>query len=216
LPNDEKEELTMSREHVHERIQDYLDQNQPPEEFERLEAELREADAMDEFEEYRLLDARLRQLPAPKLSADFTSRVLAQLPDQVDTPSAALLHQPQQSRFGGKMKQYPLLAAAAVFLLLSVGSLGGYMAQEEHDLSYTNAPGIVAQNGEVVVPKGVTVDQDLYVEGGNVRIEGKVNGDVMTVDGKAYTASAGSVTGEIKEIDQLFERVWYGIKRLFQ
>jgi len=109
-----------------------------------------------------------------------------------------------------------LLAAAAVFLLLSVGSLGGYMAQEEQDLSYTNAPGIVAQNGEVVVPKGVTVDQDLYVEGGNVRIEGKVNGDVMTVDGKAYTASAGSVTGEIKEIDQLFERVWYGIKRLFQ
>ncbi|MDQ6468311.1 anti-sigma factor [Exiguobacterium acetylicum] len=206
----------MSREHVHERIQDYLDQNQPPEEFERLEAELREADAMDEFEEYRLLDARLRQLPAPKLSADFTSRVLAQLPDQVDTPSAALLHQPQPSRFGGKMKQYPLLAAAAVFLLLSIGSLGGYMAQEEHDLSYTNAPGIVAQNGEVVVPKGVTVDQDLYVEGGNVRIEGKVNGDVMTVDGKAYTASAGSVTGEIKEIDQLFERVWYGIKRLFQ
>ena len=177
----------MSREHVHERIQDYLDQNQPPEEFERLEAELREADAMDEFEEYRLLDARLRQLPAPKLSADFTSRVLAQLPDQVDTPSAALLHPPQPSRFGGKMKQYPLLAA-----------------------------GIVAQNGEVVVPKGVTVDQDLYVEGGNVRIEGKVNGDVMTVDGKAYTASAGSVTGEIKEIDQLFERVWYGIKRLFQ
>ena len=206
----------MSREHVHERIQDYLDQNQPPEEFERLEAELREVDAMDEFEEYRLLDARLRQLPAPKLSADFTSRVLAQLPDQVDTPSAALLYQPQPSRFGGKMKQYPLLAAAAVFLLLSVGSLGGYMAQEEHDLSYTNAPGIVAQNGEVVVPKGVTVDQDLYVEGGNVRIEGKVNGDVMTVDGKAYTASAGSVTGEIKEIDQLFERIWYGIKRLFQ
>lgn len=206
----------MSREHVHERIQDYLDNNQPPEDFERLEAELREADAMDEFEEYRLLDARLRQLPAPKLSADFTSRVLAQLPDQVDTPNVALLHQPQSSRFGGKMKQYPLLAAAAVFLLLSVGSLGGYMTQEKHDLSYTNAPGIVAQNGEVVVPKGVTVDQDLYVEGGNVRIEGKVNGDVMTVDGKAYTASAGSVTGEIKEIDQLFERVWYGIKRLFQ
>ncbi|MGA9231066.1 MAG: polymer-forming cytoskeletal protein [Exiguobacterium oxidotolerans] len=203
----------MTREHVNERIQDYLDQNQPPEDFKQLEAELREANAMDDFEEYRLLDAQLRTLPKPKLSADFTSRVLAQLPEQVDTSNVTPLR--KTSRFGGKMKQYPLLAAASIFMLLSVGSLGGYMTQEEKDLSYTNAPGIVAENGEVVVPKGVTVNQDLYVEGGNVRIEGKVNGDVMTVDGTAYTASAGNVTGEIKEIDQLFERVWYGIKRIF-
>lgn len=204
----------MTREKVYERIQDYLDQNQPPEDFKRLEAELREANAMDEFEEYRLLDAELRTLPAPKLSADFTSRVLAQLPQQVDQPNVTPLR--KSSRFGGTMKQYPLLAAASIFMLLSVGSLGGYLTQEEHDLSYTNVPGIVAENGEVVVPKGVTVNQDLYVEGGNVRIEGNVNGDVTTVDGKAYTASAGNVTGEIKQIDQLFERVWYGIKRIFE
>ncbi|MCY1692614.1 hypothetical protein OVA29_20575 [Exiguobacterium sp. SL14] len=108
----------MSREHVHERIQDYLDQNQPPEEFERLEAELREADAMDEFEEYRLLDARLRQLPAPKLSADFTSRVLAQLPDQVDMPSGRFATPTTTVSFWREDEAVPIARGAGCVLTL--------------------------------------------------------------------------------------------------
>ncbi|WP_114571389.1 anti-sigma factor [Exiguobacterium flavidum] len=203
----------MTREQARQRIHEYLDEQQPPEDWKAFEREMQEADAMEEFEEYRLLDAEIRALPAPRLSADFTSRVLARLPEQAETPTP-LLRKP--SRFGSKMKQYPLLAAASIFCLLSLGSLGGYFSQEKHDLSYTNVPGLMAQNGEVVVPAGVTVDQDLYVEGGNVRIEGVVNGDVTTVDGDAYLASAGRVNGKIQEIDQLFERVWYGVKRIFE
>jgi hypothetical protein len=50
------------------------------------------------------------------------------------------------------------------------------------------------------------------VRNGEIKVEGKVNGNVTVINGNQYLASAGQVTGEIQELDQLFEWVWYTIK----
>jgi hypothetical protein len=56
------------------------------------------------------------------------------------------------------------------------------------------------------------VQGDLVVRNGNTRIEGKVNGSVTVINGSNYLASAGEVTGEIRELDQMFEWLWYKMK----
>ena len=53
------------------------------------------------------------------------------------------------------------------------------------------------------------------VRNGDIRIEGTVEGNVTVVNGDKYLASAGEVTGEIEEINEIFSWLWYQIKNGF-
>ncbi|WP_322619377.1 bactofilin family protein [Bacillus fonticola] len=63
------------------------------------------------------------------------------------------------------------------------------------------------------MPEGEVVSGDIVVKNGEIRIEGQVDGDVTIINGERYLASAGDVTGEIEEIDQVFSWLWYHIKK---
>ena len=43
-------------------------------------------------------------------------------------------------------------------------------------------------------------------------IEGEVNGNVTVINGEKYMASAGKVTGDIEEVNEIFEWVWFRVK----
>ncbi len=107
-----------------------------------------------------------------------------------------------------------LIAAVLFFSLMSSATLGLWNGSAE-TMTYTKVPGIVVTANEVVVPEGVTIERDITVQGGDLRIEGKVEGNATAVHGRAYLASAGEVTGELEQIDQIFEWLWYSIKQLF-
>ena len=81
------------------------------------------------------------------------------------------------------------------------------------DFSFTKNAKLSLEDHTVVVPEGEVVNGDLTVRNGDVKIEGKVTGNVTVINGKQYLASAGNVTGEINEIDEAFEWLWYQIKR---
>ncbi len=83
---------------------------------------------------------------------------------------------------------------------------------DNQDFSFTKNDALVVQDHTVVVPEGKVVNGDLTVRNGDVKIEGKVTGDVTVINGNQYLASAGTVTGEIKEIDAAFEWLWYQVK----
>jgi cytoskeletal protein CcmA (bactofilin family) len=73
----------------------------------------------------------------------------------------------------------------------------------------------------VVVPQGKVVEGDVVVKNGNLRVEGEVNGNVTVINGtvingEKYLASAGQVTGEIEEINQVFEWIWFTMKDGFK
>ncbi|PNB55282.1 anti-sigma factor, partial [Pseudomonas sp. GW456-E7] len=50
------------------------------------------------------------------------------------------------------------------------------------------------------------------VKNGKLIIKGKIDGNVTVVNGEKYMASAGQVTGQIEEINQLFDWTWYKMK----
>ena len=68
----------------------------------------------------------------------------------------------------------------------------------------------------VVVPEGIVVEGDLIVRNGDLRVEGEIIGDVTVINGERYMAGAGTITGDIEEIDQAFEWLWYNIKSAFK
>lgn len=70
----------------------------------------------------------------------------------------------------------------------------------------------MVKNNTVIVPEGEVVKGDVTVKNGKLIIEGKVDGDVTIVNGEKYTASAGQVTGQIHEINEVFDWIWYKIK----
>ncbi|PLT28746.1 anti-sigma factor family protein [Peribacillus deserti] len=136
-----------------------------------------------------------------KVSSDFTHRVMASLPQE----------DKKKKRIKGWMMGHPVLSAAALFIVLISGAILTSWNQG-NDFSVNRQSNLVVQNHTVIVPEGKTVKGDILVRNGDIKIEGKVQGDVTVINGNRYLASAGSVTGEIKEIDQAFEWLWYKIK----
>ncbi|WP_026692930.1 anti-sigma factor family protein [Peribacillus kribbensis] len=141
------------------------------------------------------------------LSTDFTQKVMANLPAAVKR---------EKRNVKGWLMSHPMLSAAVLFLVLISGALISSWNQEDHFSVSNHSSAMVIKRNTVIVPKGKTVKGDILVKNGDIMIEGKVQGDVTVIHGKRYLASAGSVTGDIKEINQAFDWLWYQIKNSFK
>jgi anti-sigma factor RsiW len=106
------------------------------------------------------------------------------------------------------------MAAASIFIILMTGSLFSTW-EENHEFSVSKQPKLVVQNNTVIVPEGEIVKGDIVVRNGKIRVEGEVQGDVTVINGEQYVASAGHVTGDIEEVNEAFEWIWYKIKTVF-
>ncbi|MEK9200017.1 zf-HC2 domain-containing protein [Ureibacillus sp. 179-F W5.1 NHS] len=106
-------------------------------------------------------------------------------------------------------RQHPIIVAAAVFFLfMSATLLSSYPTDE---FSFTAKPNLIVDGQTVIVPEGEVVEGDIVVKNGDIVIEGEVKGNVTVINGQ-YMASTSVVTGQIEEIDQVFEWLWYEIK----
>jgi anti-sigma factor RsiW len=131
---------------------------------------------------------------------DFKAGVTARLPKE-------------PSRAGMKrwLHSHPMLSAAALFVILMSATLFSNF-NEDQQFSFTKQPNLVVEGEKVIVPAGETIEGDLVVKNGDLQIDGDVNGDVTVINGNPYMASSDNVTGEIKEIDQVFDWLWYKMK----
>ncbi|WP_442597561.1 anti-sigma-W factor RsiW [Neobacillus sp. D3-1R] len=133
--------------------------------------------------------------------ANFTANVMARLPKE-------------KKQVGVKrwFRHHPMITAASLFLVLMLGSfISGW--NQNHEFTVSKYPNLVIENNTVIIPEGETVKGDLVVKNGDIKIEGKVNGDVTVINGEKYLASAGQVTGDIEEVNQLFDWIWYHMKK---
>lgn len=133
--------------------------------------------------------------------ADFTANVLARLPKEKK--------QVLMSRW---LKNHPILSAASLFVVLMTGSLLSTWNQER-EFSVSKQENLVVENNTVIVPEGEVVKGDVLVRNGTLRIEGEVQGDVTVINGEQYLASAGRVTGDIEEVNEVFDWIWYHMKK---
>ena len=82
----------------------------------------------------------------------------------------------------------------------------------EQQFSVSKQPNLIVNNNTVIVPEGEVVKGDVVVKNGTLKIEGEVDGNVTIINGEQYRASAGNVTGDIEEINEVFEWIWYHVK----
>lgn len=133
--------------------------------------------------------------------SNFTENVMARLPKEKRRVSV--------NRW---FRHHPLLTAASLFIILMTGSLLSTW-NKDHEFSVTKQPNLVVHNNTVIVPEGEVVKGDITVRNGDLQIEGVVEGDVTVINGENYLASAGDVTGDIKVVNEVFEWLWYHVKK---
>lgn len=110
-------------------------------------------------------------------------------------------------------RHHPVIVAAAVFVLfMSATLLGSYT--NDTQFSVTKQPNLIVDGQTVTVPAGEVVKGDIVVKNGDIVIEGEVDGNVTVING-SYMASTAVVTGQIEQVDEAFEWLWYEIKQIF-
>ena len=188
-------------EDIIEYMHDYLDEDITPENKEALRSHLQTCpDCRDYFHEMKKAVALVQSTAHIKAPDDFTDRVMAQLPKE-------------KKQVGAKrwFKQHPFLTAASLFILLMTGTIFTSF-NEDQRFAVTKQPNLIVDGEKVIVPAGKTIKGDVVVQNGDILIEGQVDGNVTVINGEKYMAAAGNVTGQIEEIDQAFEWLWYKIK----
>ncbi|MGG1675607.1 zf-HC2 domain-containing protein [Neobacillus sp. NRS-1170] len=195
----------MCPEHIIDLMHEYLDE-EIDQEKERILREhiqsCKECEAI--FNELKKTVAFVKSISNMQAPADFTANVLARLPKEK-----------KKVWMGRWVRNHPMLAAASLFLILMVGSLFSTWNQDR-EFSVSKQKNLVVKNNTVIVPKGEVVKGDVIVRNGTLKIEGEVQGDVTVINGEKYLASAGHVTGQIDEVNEVFDWIWYHMKRTVQ
>jgi anti-sigma factor RsiW len=186
---------------IEEYMHEFLDHEISAEHERILRLHLQECkDCQIHFHELKRAIALVQSTSHIEAPSDFTQKVMANLPKE-------------KKKVGVQrwFKHHPILTAASLFVVLMGGSM--FTAwNEDHHFSFSKQPELVVEKDTVIVPAGKTVNGDVTVRNGNIKIEGKVNGNVTVINGDKYLASAGNVTGDIEEVNQVFEWLWYKIK----
>jgi len=167
-------------------------------------------DCQNHFNELKRTVAMIQSANHIQAPPSFSSQVMANLPKE-------------KRRVGINrwFKSHPALSAAAIFFIFM---FGGFLSSwnQNQDLSVNQKQNILIEDNTVIVPEEKVISGDLVVKNGDLKIKGKVKGDVTIIngkilnedlmDGEKYMASAGEVTGDIKQVDQVFEWIWFQIK----
>ncbi|MCM3694630.1 anti-sigma factor family protein [Neobacillus niacini] len=153
------------------------------------------------FNEFKKTIAVVKGTSRMQAPPDFTAKVMASLPKE-------------KKKVGMQrwLRNHPLIAAASLFLVLMMGSVFSTWNQER-EFSVSKQENLIVQNNTVIVPEGEVVKGDVIVRNGELKIEGEVQGDVTVINGEKYLASAGHVTGQIEEVNEVFDWIWYHMKK---
>ncbi|MFD0961063.1 zf-HC2 domain-containing protein [Paenibacillus chungangensis] len=136
-------------------------------------------------------------------SAELKQRIMQQLPPVKNRKRSGLIRM---------IYRYPGLTAAAVFLLVMLGSVFASWDQStQMVVSGEDLQHVVIDGNKVIVPAGVEVTGNLTVENGIIEVEGAVSGDVTVIDGSMVLASTGHIAGQSRTIDQALDWFWYKV-----
>ncbi|WP_042454370.1 anti-sigma factor family protein [Neobacillus dielmonensis] len=191
----------MCPDQIIELMHDYLDDELDPKKEQILREHLQSCkECQTIFNELKKTVAFVQSISHMQAPADFTAQVLAKLPKEK-----------KKIWIGRLLKSHPILSAASVFVALMLGSLVSTWNQDQ-EFSVSKQKNLVVKDNTVIVPKGKVVKGDVIVRNGDLKIEGEIQGDATVIHGKKYLASAGHVTGDIEEVNEVFDWMWYHMK----
>lgn len=182
-------------------MHDYLDGDLPYEKEQILKEHLQQCpDCQLHFQELKRTVAYIQSTSNLQPSNNFVFNVMASLPKEKNSAGV--------KRW---FRHHPILVAASLFVILMAGSVFSIWSDDQR-FSVTKQPNLVVENNTVIVPEGKVIDGDITVKNGDIRIEGEVNGNVTIINGEKYMASAGNITGDVEEINEVFEWIWFKLK----
>ncbi|WP_084375093.1 zf-HC2 domain-containing protein [Neobacillus soli] len=195
----------MCPEQIIELMHKYLDEEINPTDELLLREHLQDCKECETlFNELKKTVAFVKSISHMQAPSDFTAKVLSGLPKEK-----------KKVRMGRWLKNHPMLSAASLFFILMVGSLLSTWNQDR-EFSVSKQKNLIVKNNTVIVPKGEIVKGDVIVRNGKLKIEGEIQGDATVINGERYLASAGHVTGQIEEVNEVFDWIWYYMKKISQ
>ncbi|AKG05486.1 MULTISPECIES: zf-HC2 domain-containing protein [Salimicrobium] len=190
----------------------YLDESLTEEEQRILGNHLQRCEECQEhFHELKRADTLASDKTGVTASSSFTNRVMSELP-----------RNRKRTTWIQWFRHHPLVSAAAVFMLLMASGIFSAWNQEDQ-VTVSKQEGVVIEEGTVVVPEDITVEGDLVVRNGDLKVQGRVDGDVTLINGQliegdtSREATEGEelqayVSGELNYVNQVFEWMWYHVR----
>lgn len=134
---------------------------------------------------------------------NFTNNVMDRLPVQ-----------PKKNKWKTWIRKHPYIITAATFFLVLLISLNAVWSDGNKEIVVKGDGHFIVDEERkvVVIPEGQSISGDLIIRNGNIEVNGEVLGNITIINGEKYLASAGSVSGEIKEINRMFDWLWHQIK----
>ena len=187
-------------EHIVQYMHEYLDGDISREHEQELKAYMRDCkDCQQHMQELTSTIEFVKSSAVIEVPPNFVEQVMQKLPKR-------------KMRTGVQswLRRHPFFVAAALFCIFMSASLfSGY--KNDQEFSFTKQPNLEVEGQTVIVPEGETVKGDIVVKNGDIIVKGAVDGDITVINGK-YMASTANVTGQIDEVDEVFEWLWYKIK----
>jgi len=187
-------------------MHEYLDGNTEGREAAELKRHLLQCPECNRiFRELEMTEALVKSCPKLAAPSDFTDRFMQNLPVR-----------PKRQPWFSWVKRHPAVSVASVFLLVMLGSfLSMWSQDQELTVKGNNLDQLVIEDNTVYLPKGHRVQGNLMVRGGNVQVDGEIDGNLVVVDGKYHTASTANISGKIYSINQAAEWLVYQVKEIF-
>jgi hypothetical protein len=184
------------------KIHDYLDDMLDGSEASGLKKHLLACpDCSDRFRKLEHTEALVRSLPRGPVPVGITQRVMLSLPARK-----------KRNAWSSWVKRHPAVSAASVFFLVMLGSfLSIWNQDQELMVKGSDLQDVVIEGKTVYIPPGRTVNGNLMVRGGDIKVDGVLNGNLVVIDGSLNMASTAKISGQIKQIDQAFEWFWYQV-----
>lgn len=138
-------------------------------------------------------------------------------PDHVTTKiMLALPPVRRQPHWTGWARKHPAASVAVVFLaVMLTGFANLWNADTQLSVRGNDLNEVMIEGNTVVVPSGKSVHGDLVVENGKVRLDGEVTGNVVVIDGSVIMASTAKIGGEIRQVDELVDWVWFKMNQWY-
>jgi anti-sigma factor RsiW len=157
------------------------------------------------LDRYEQTEAFIQYMPEPVVSEDLTERIMKALPKQE-----------RSVRFKGWVKRHPAVSVAVVFMMVMMSSfLSLWDTEQNLVLKGADLDDIVIEGNTVIIPAGRTVDGDLFVENGQLQVDGVVQGNLTIVDGSVHMASTASIAGQVTSVNQTIDYFWFKVKEFF-
>ncbi|MCL7749666.1 anti-sigma factor family protein [Halalkalibacter alkaliphilus] len=191
-----------------ELIQKLVDSEATDEEKKQLDQHLTScAPCRQHLKELKKVIAFVQSASHIEAPPSFTKDVMARLPERKQT-----------SKWKQWTRKHPLLVSAAVFFLLMLASVSSLWntGNEQVVVTGSGKVQIDQESGKVIVPEGEVIEGDLIIRNGLLQVDGEVQGNVLLVNSESYYASVGHVSGEIQELNQALDWVWYHVKNFFK